>query len=130
MICKIVNKISLSNIEGNKSKTGIMISKDIQPPVEDFLSGIKNSVCVITDSFHACIFAMLYEKPFIVIANNDRGMSRVKSLLEQFDQNDRLISADDIDSLDYSLLEKPVIIEPFLHKYRQSSLEFLVGKLK
>lgn len=64
---------------------------------DDFLTLIYNSKVVITDSFHACVFSILFGKPFYVVerfTNNVRGSmnSRIYDLLSLFNLNDRLIN--------------------------------------
>lgn len=55
---------------------------------------------VITDSFHACAFSIIFNKPFAVIGNKERGMSRFESLLHLFGLDKRLVtSINNIDSL-------------------------------
>ena len=56
----------------------------IQPPVERWLRGFRDAAFVVTDSFHACVFSILFGKPFLAIGNASRGMSRFKSLLTMF----------------------------------------------
>ena len=51
---------------------------------------------VVTDSFHGCVFSIIFNKPFWVIGNAERGMARFKSLLSQFGLEERMISAQDI----------------------------------
>lgn len=68
------------------------LSERIQPPVEQWLRGFYNSEFIVTDSFHACVFSILFNKPFVVVGNVDRGMSRFTSLLEMFGLNDRLFT--------------------------------------
>lgn len=63
----------------------------IQPPVEEWLAGFRDAEFVVTDSFHACIFSILFNKPFVVVANKERGLSRFSSLLEQFNLMDHLL---------------------------------------
>ena len=46
---------------------------------------------MITDSFHACVFAILFNKPFLVYGNKSRGMARFNSLLKLFGLENRLI---------------------------------------
>ncbi len=36
---------------------------------------------VVTDSFHACVFSILFKKPFTVVENIDRGMFRLYNIL-------------------------------------------------
>ncbi len=56
------------------------ISEKIQPPVEQWLHNFKDAEFVVTDSFHACVFSIIFGKPFVVIGNKKRGMSRYESL--------------------------------------------------
>ena len=67
------------------------IGERIQPPVEEWLRGIADADFVITDSFHACAFSIIFKKQFLVIGNEKRGLSRFTSFLDMFDLKDRLI---------------------------------------
>lgn len=67
------------------------LEERIQPSVEQWLRGFSDAEMVITDSFHACVFAILFNKPFLVYGNKGRGMGRFYSLLEQLDLKERLI---------------------------------------
>lgn len=71
------------------------LEERIQPPVETWLRGFYDADFVITDSFHACVFSILFEKPFIVYGNKDRGMARFNSLLSIFGLENRLITNSD-----------------------------------
>ena len=55
--------------------------------VEDWLSYIKYADCIITDSFHGCVFSILFEKHFVVRMNQSGGTSRLKSLFKMLDIN-------------------------------------------
>ena len=66
------------------------VEERIQPPVESWLRGFHDAEFVITDSFHACVFSILFEKPFIVYGNKERGMARFSSLLKIFGLENRL----------------------------------------
>lgn len=68
------------------------------PPIEEWLSAFKSSDFVITDSFHGTVFSIIYNKPFLVIGNKFRGLSRIKSLLKIFSLENRLVTNDSIDS--------------------------------
>ena len=72
------------------------ISDKQQPPVEDWLRAFRDAGFVITDSFHACVFSILFKKPFLCIGNDFRGMARFHSLLGQFGLMDRLVSITDL----------------------------------
>lgn len=64
----------------------------IQPHVESWLRGFYDAKFVITDSFHACVFSIIFKKPFIAYGNCDRGLTRFSSLLTLFGLQDRLIT--------------------------------------
>ena len=57
----------------------------IQPPVEQWVRGFYDAEYVITDSFHACVFAIIFSKPFVVCLNSERGRTRYESLFKIID---------------------------------------------
>ena len=57
-------------------------------PIE-WLETIYNSQLVITDSFHCCVFSILFQIPFIIIPNSHRGNTRLENLLTMFCLNNR-----------------------------------------
>lgn len=63
-----------------------------QPSVGQWLRGFWDAELVITDSFHACVFAILFNRPFVCIGNNKRGMARIYSLLDLFGLQQCLVS--------------------------------------
>ncbi len=69
------------------------IEQCVFPPVTQWLRGHMDARFVIADSFHGCVFAILFNIPFIVIGNKKRGLARFVSLLQQFDLNNRLIGS-------------------------------------
>ena len=53
----------------------------------EFLWLFDHADLVLTDSFHACVFSLLFNKPFMVFARNDQGESmhsRLETLLKKF----------------------------------------------
>lgn len=63
----------------------------IMPSIEDWLIGIRESAFVVTDSFHGTVFSIIYNKPFWVILNEDRGKERFVDLLAPLGLEDRII---------------------------------------
>ena len=61
------------------------IRERIQPPVEKWLRGFSDAELVITDSFHACVFALIFNKKIRIINNEKRGFSRINSLMKAKD---------------------------------------------
>lgn len=103
------------------------VESRIQKPVEEWLGAISDASFVITDSFHACVFSILFHRPFAVIANPGRGVSRIEWLLEQFDLEDRLVG--DISEDAVSELIKAEIdwedVETRLSGFKSDSIGFL-----
>lgn len=66
-------------------------TKRIQPPVEQWLRGFMEAELVVTDSFHACVFCIIFDKPFLVVGNMERGMARFESLLAMFNLKEHLV---------------------------------------
>ena len=95
---KFVNKIASDahlipfRVNANVDNLFTSLENRIQPPIEQWLRGFYDAEYVVTDSFHACVFSILFNKPFIAIGNESRGMSRFSSLLETFGLTDRLIT--------------------------------------
>lgn len=59
-----------------------------------FIQLIKDAVLVYTDSFHACVFSILFRTPFIVCDRNTNSQqlsSRIDTLLKYFDLEERKI---------------------------------------
>lgn len=106
------------------------LEERIQQPVEKWLRAFYDAEFVITDSFHACVFSIIFNKPFIVFGNKERGMARFESLLNMFGLEDRLVS-----SLNETktVLEKPIDWDRVnnIHKrLKKESLFFLKKNLE
>ena len=53
----------------------------------EFLYLVANASVILTDSFHACVFSFLFDKPFIVYDRNKKGStmnSRLNTFLKKF----------------------------------------------
>jgi len=100
------------------------------PSVEEWLNKFDAANFIITDSFHACVFSILYNKPFIVVGNKARGMARFDSLLALFGLQERLInSVDDLSEAIKSNIDWQKVNDILLHE-RNKSLSFLNQALK
>ena len=106
------------------------LQERIQPPVENWLRGFYDAKFVITDSFHACIFSILFQKPFVVYGNKSRGIARFTSLLKTFGLENRLVTNSDD--------AKRVINEPIdwgrvntiKKEWQEKSIHFLKSNLQ
>lgn len=83
------------NSSVNIENTSLSAEERIQAAVESWLKGFQAAKFVLTDSFHACVFSIIFGKPFIVIGNHKRGMARFQSLLSTFSLEDRIINEGD-----------------------------------
>lgn len=100
----------------------------VQPSVEYWLSALKHSKFIVTNSFHGCVFSILFKKDFIVILNGKRGTGRFYSLLDAFGLRHRLIMGmNDLKSKEETLL-KPIDYALVFERYdkmKAYSLAFL-----
>lgn len=135
-----VDDIFTSNIEqfglyNNKEVTNIYYNrvgnKFSYYTVGQWLSNIKESEIVITDSFHCVCFCILYHKDFICCVNESRGLSRLKSLLMMLGIEDRICSSDDNFIETYKRL-RPIDytkVDEILSNERVLSEGFLINNL-
>ena len=72
----------------------------IFPGVTTWLRAFMDAEMTIVDSFHGMVFSIIFNKPFWVIGNANRGMSRFTSLLKLFHLEDRLLDADQLQEVD------------------------------
>lgn len=104
------------------------LEQRIQQPVENWLSAFAKASFVITDSFHACVFSILFHKQFVVVGNKDRGLARISSLLAMFGLTGRYID----NPKDYH--ELPAIdyykVDSILASKRKEALEYLTNNLQ
>ena len=63
----------------------------IYPSVTSWLRAFMDAEMVIGDSFHCAVFSIIFNKPFWVVSNSERGNARFASLLNLFHTEKRLI---------------------------------------
>lgn len=110
-----------SNDDGNAGKL---------VPMLDWLYNIAKSEFVVTDSYHGCVFSILFNKQFVVVGNKNRGIDRFKTLLEMLDLSERMIYSSEqlSQSLIMELIDYTTINEVIKQK-RKESLNFLKRSL-
>ena len=95
-------KKSIQNFRICKLGGGINICDYLSPRTivkytsgpDDFLSLIKNAKLVVTDSFHATVFSIIFKKPFVVFYRNRPGKdARIMELLKIANLTSREFSA-------------------------------------
>lgn len=101
------------------------------PALEDWLAAFADAEFVVTDSFHGCVLAILMHKRFIAVGNSRRGMARLKSLLDMFGLDMRLVHGiDPEDDGEYFLSEPDWgTIDGILEEKRMASMAFLNDSL-
>ena len=136
MINIIAQQLELKSFSAMASKkltrkTKNNIEECIFPSITKWLRGFMDAKFVVTDSFHGCVFSIIFNKPFIVIGNEKRGMSRFSSLLEMFDLEDLLVCS--MEQLTTERMQLPIKWDEVnvskLDKLR-ISMQFLQNNLK
>ncbi len=101
----------------------------VYPTVTAWLRAFMDAEMVVTDSFHGCVFSIIFNKPFIVYGNKVRGMARFHSLLSIFGLENRLAtnSEDALkiinDSIDWHQVNSKK------EEWQEKSLNFLKNNL-
>lgn len=98
------------------------------PSVEFWLQQFEDAEFVVTDSFHACVFSIIFGKEFIVYGNKNRGLSRFTSLLRMFGLEDRLILSFD-EYIDKEIVSSITESQKKLEELRIESKEWLSNAL-
>lgn len=106
------------------------ISDIVKPDVKEWMQSILEADYVLTDSFHGMAFSIIFEKQFLVIGNERRGLTRFASLLKSLCINDNLVM--DLDSIDISIVEKDLDYSAIFmqkKKLQKQSESFIVNNI-
>lgn len=121
---------TMPKLKFNKGNAKAHIEDCVFPRVTEWLRSFIDAEMVVTDSFHGCVFSIIFNKPFWVVGNKSRGMARFDSLLSTFELQNRMISADSVSSID---LKSPIdwkLVEEQKKKLIDCSMNFLIQNLK
>ncbi|MBR3232740.1 polysaccharide pyruvyl transferase family protein [Candidatus Saccharibacteria bacterium] len=98
--------------------------------VEEFLYLIHHAQLICTDSFHACVFSFIFERPFIAFKRTGEAnymYSRLQNLIDTFHLKNREFNGKEITKenleVDYSEAKK------ILKKEQEKSIKFLKNAL-
>lgn len=130
LISKIAEEKNLKIFRANSNVDNIALpaKERIQPPVEGWIAGFRDAKLIITDSFHACVFSILFHKPFVVFGNRGRGYSRFESLLNYLGLENRMI--ENVTQFNQSMLYPlPDDVYEKLDNFRSISKEYLTKVL-
>lgn len=128
LISEYESKLQLTAfcVNSQADNINLPVHQRIQPPLDRWLRGFQDAQFVVTDSFHACVFSILFGKSFVAIGNKNRGISRFESLLQMFGLSDRLVSEDGdayMPKSDVSLAQTK------LKELRAQSMQYLTSAL-
>ncbi len=120
---KLINMV-VSAKHGEHLELKISDENAVRTSIQEWITAIDDAKIVITDSFHGCVFSIIFGKPLIFIMNEERGNARFDSLIKKFGIDNNLVNTpDDFDpNKDYSL---PKDINDKLSLYRKISNDFL-----
>ena len=121
-----------------KCQTEVRTKEDVKKRIEDcvypgvtiWLRAFMDAEMIIVDSFHGMVFSILFNKPFWVIGNANRGLSRFTSLLKVFHLEDRLIDTDSLDKVDINKQIDWRSVNAILENERNKCISLLLKELK
>lgn len=99
------------------------------PGVTSWLRAFMDAEMTIVDSFHGMVFSIIFNKPFWVIGNANRGMSRFTSLLKVFHLEERLLDANQLHKVD---INRPIdwpSVNAILQQKRNECINLLLSQL-
>lgn len=135
MKCKIIIFPHILQNSVRKSDLFFGDIRDYSSGPREFIGLIKNAEAVITDSFHACVFSMIFKTPLVVFERNEPSQkgnmnSRIFDFLEEYHLQNQLISEKELTEMK----EIPNIDFTYAHKHwekrREESLQYLENALK
>lgn len=100
--------------------------------VSQWLTYLKDAELVITDSFHCTVFSLIFHKKFVVVANPERGIARLETLLSKVGLEDRFFT-DIKDVMKSGILDKEIDyneVDKKLEVHRKYSMDFLKKALE
>lgn len=133
--CELLEQHNIEKISRNYGMRVYNLLNVYQPLLytigpEEFLYLISHASFIATDSFHACVFSFLFNKPFIVYdrkEKNNNMNSRILNFLSTFKLNRKYVNSgldNDIWEHDYSEGYKQLEIE------RKKAIDFLKKALE
>ena len=102
----------------------------IYPSVTKWLRAFYDAKMTIVDSFHGMVFSIIFNKPFWVIGNKNRGLSRFISMLSLLGLENRLVDVKDVYSIDISTPIDWDSVNAILNTKRIESINLLLNGLK
>lgn len=129
------HNLSITNLRNPNSCIRISSVENRIVTPRQWISYIKNAAFILSGSFHATVFALIFHRPFLVVRPQSMksiGDLRIKSLLQAFDLEDRLVYGHEVDRLEL-LYGQPINwndVDFKIQALRANSLKFLQRNLK
>lgn len=131
----IEQELSLKSfqVKARNSKCSLKRGEDIKdhivPSPTKWLRAFMDAEMVFTDSFHGCVFSIIFNKPFWVIGNKGRGNARFDSLLKLFNLENRRIDVNEIKEVYFSEPIDWEKINTIKKEWQEKSINFLKSNL-
>lgn len=123
-------KAQLVSITDARQLAQLLNNTSNLPTPGDWLYHFKHCKHVVTDSFHGLCFAIIFNKPFTVISNKERGHARFTSLLSNFGLTNYLLeTVQDLEKLERLPAIDWESINAQLAVMRADSIQWLAEKL-
>lgn len=100
-----------------------------QAAPDKFVELIRNARCVVSNSFHGTVFAVIYHRDFFVVDRKDGLNERMHSLLMQFGLESRCVTENVLDKVLSAKISYKTI-DSIMHRKISLSKEFLAKALK
>ena len=106
------------------------IQRPFATSIPDYLASIRNAPLVVTDSFHAVMFSLVFQRPFIATpSTKNKRFDRIANILTLLGLQDRIAQQQELDKA-AELLRTPIdyqAIQPQLQQLRSRSREFIAS---
>lgn len=115
-------------VQSMKAETTAANRQDRFPvSVAQWLRYLRDCKYMITDSFHGCVFSIIFNKPFVCLGNKKRGTTRFLSLFSVYGLESRLV--DDVSAASVrKVLDCPIdweLVNRRREKEREKGLQFI-----
>lgn len=141
ILCYILDQTSFTDAVQNKvfgkiSNAEIKYIFDSKSPyqkhtIPEWLKEFFEASFILTDSFHGMVFAIIFNKPFVVVVNQGRGAARFESLLNRLGLQNRMVHKNASYDVNH-LIETPIDYDEVnsrLNTWRQESKNYLKASL-
>ena len=116
--------------EWTKPRIKHHIDDCVYPSLTQWLRGFMDAEMTVVDSFHGMVFSILFNKPFWVIGNKSRGLSRFTSLLTLLGLENRLLDISELKIVEVSTPIDWKQVNVWLDRLRQQSQDWLLKSLQ